>query len=111
MKSRMLLWAIAGAVGIAMGSGLAAAQVAKNVAAKSPWGPADEIGTLNMMTEASRFDVLGRIASGKVYDLGVELFVGMPTCCAPFGDPTASGAGAPTGCRRRGRGRRPTRGR
>lgn len=63
------------------------AQIAKNVAAKSPWGPADEIGTLNMMTDASRFDVLKQVAGGKVYDLGVEMFVGMPTCCVPFGDP------------------------
>ena len=88
MKSRMLLVAVAGAVGFALLSGQAAAQIAKNAAAKSPWGPVDEIGTLNMMTETSRFAVLGRIASGKVYDLGVDLFVGMPTCCAPFGDPT-----------------------
>jgi kynurenine formamidase len=63
------------------------AQIAKNVAAKSPWGPADEIGTLNMMTDASRFDALKQIAGGKVYDLGVEMFIGMPTCCVPFGDP------------------------
>ena len=63
------------------------AQIAKNEAAKSPWGPADEIGTLNMMTDASRLDVLKQIAGGKVYDLGVEMFVGMPTCCVPFGDP------------------------
>jgi kynurenine formamidase len=63
------------------------AQIAKNVAAKSPWGPTDEIGTLNMMTDASRFDVLKQVAGGKVYDLSVEMFVGMPTCCVPFGDP------------------------
>lgn len=59
-----------------------------NLVAKSPWGPADEIGTLNMMTEASRFDVLKQVASGKIYDLGVDLFVGMPTCCGAFGDPS-----------------------
>jgi len=73
---------------LAFGSTGVQAQIAKNVAAKSPWGPADEIGTLNMMTDASRFDVLKQVAGGKVYDLGVDLFVGMPTCCAPFGDPT-----------------------
>lgn len=67
----------------------AQAQITKDVAAKSPWGPTDEIGTLNMMTEASRFDILKQIASGKVYDLAVDLFVGMPDCCsAAFGDPT-----------------------
>ena len=66
----------------------ATAQIAKNVAAKSPWGPTDEIGTLNMMTDSSRFDVLKQVAGGKVYDLGVDLFVGMPICCHAFGDPT-----------------------
>lgn len=64
-------------------------QVAKHAATKSPWGPADEIGTLNMMTEASRLEALKQVSSGKVYDLGVDLFVGMPTCCSDaFGDPS-----------------------
>ena len=65
----------------------AQAQIAKNVAAKSPWGPNDEIGTLNMMTDATRLDALKQVAGGKVYDLSVEMFIGMPTCCVPFGDP------------------------
>lgn len=79
---------ICAVVVLVIGNAGVQAQIAKNVAAKSPWGPADEIGTLNMMTDASRFDVLKQVAGGKVYDLGVDLFVGMPTCCAPFGDPT-----------------------
>ncbi len=79
---------ISAVVVLVVGSAGVQAQIAKNVAAKSPWGAADEIGTLNMMTDASRFDVLKQVAGGKVYDLGVDLFVGMPTCCAPFGDPT-----------------------
>lgn len=55
---------------------------------KSDWGEADEIGTLNMMTDASRLAALGQVASGRVYDLGVDLFVGMPDCCSDaFGDP------------------------
>ncbi|HXV81487.1 MAG TPA: cyclase family protein, partial [Candidatus Binatia bacterium] len=70
------------------GSATGQAQIAKNEAQKSPWGPADEIGTLNMMTDASRLDVLKQVGSGKVYDLSVDLFVGMPTCCGPLGDPT-----------------------
>jgi kynurenine formamidase len=45
----------------------------------SPWGPADEIGTLNMMTEASRAAVLARVAGGRLYDLSVEFFNGMPS--------------------------------
>jgi kynurenine formamidase len=64
------------------------AQIASNKAEKSPWGPDDEIGTLNMMTDASRFNVLRQVTGGKVYDLGVDLFVGMPLCCTPFGDPS-----------------------
>ncbi len=46
---------------------------------KSPWGAADEIGTLNLMTPESRLAILSRIASGKTYDLSVEYFVGMPS--------------------------------
>lgn len=45
----------------------------------SPWGPDDQIGTLNLMTDASRLKILSRIASGKTYDLSVEYFVGMPS--------------------------------
>lgn len=52
----------------------------------SPWGPDDEIGTLNMMTDSSRLEILGQIKSGKVYDLSVEYFVGMPSFSA-LGDP------------------------
>jgi kynurenine formamidase len=82
------------ALGLVVTAGLAGApltafaQDAKNVAGKSSWGPADEIGTLNMMNDASRLDVLKQVAGGKVYDLGVDLFVGMPLCCTPFGDPS-----------------------
>ena len=88
MKRIVAVLGLVGVVGVALASGVALAQIAKNVAAKSPWGPADEIGTLNMMTDSSRFDALKQVTGGKVYDLGVELFVGIPTCCAPFGDPT-----------------------
>ncbi len=52
----------------------------------SPWGPTDEIGTLNMMTNSSRLDVLSNITSGKVYDLSVDYFVGMPSFHS-LGDP------------------------
>jgi kynurenine formamidase len=88
MKPAMNVLKVVGALALVLASGAAFGQIAKNVAGKSPWGPADEIGTLNMMTDASRLEVLKQVASGKVYDLGVDLFVGMPTCCAPFGDPT-----------------------
>ncbi|NVJ46748.1 MAG: cyclase family protein [Cytophagia bacterium] len=52
----------------------------------SPWGPNDEIGTLNMMTEASKLQVLSRISGGRSYDLSVEYYVGMPSFDA-LGDP------------------------
>lgn len=45
---------------------------------KSPWGSNDQIGTLNMMTDASKLQALKSVGSGKTYDLGVEYFVGMP---------------------------------
>ena len=46
---------------------------------RSPWGPDDELGALNRMTDASRAAVLARIEGGRVYDLGVDYFVGMPS--------------------------------
>jgi len=46
--------------------------------AKSPHGPNDEIGVLNTLTAAQSLAVLQRVDSGKVYDLGVDYFVGMP---------------------------------
>jgi kynurenine formamidase len=63
----------------------AAAQTKR--AAASPWGKDDEIGRLNMMTDASRAAILSRIAGGRVYDLGVEYHKNMPSWSA-LGDPT-----------------------
>lgn len=53
---------------------------------KSPWGPDDEIGRLNLMTPASQQAILARIAGGTSYDLSVEYFIGMPSWQAA-GDP------------------------
>ncbi len=53
---------------------------------KSPWGSEDEIGTLNMMNNESRLSVLSSIRSGRVYDLSVDYFVGMPSFHS-LGDP------------------------
>lgn len=64
---------------------IAIAQVTEEVG-KSPWGPEDEIGTLNMMTNTSRLSVISAIGSGQVYDLSVDYFVGMPSFHA-LGDP------------------------
>jgi kynurenine formamidase len=88
LKSGVVILALFVSIGGLLASNEASAQIAKNQAAKSPWGPEDEIGTLNMMTDGSRLDILKQVAGGKVYDLGVDLFVGMPICCGAFGDPT-----------------------
>jgi kynurenine formamidase len=56
------------------------------IAGTSPWGPEDEIGTLNMMTPQSRAAVLGRADAHRIYDLSVEYFVGMPSWYL-LGDP------------------------
>ncbi|RBL88799.1 cyclase family protein [Chitinophaga flava] len=53
---------------------------------KSPWGPADEIGSLNMMSDSLNVRLFSNISSGKIYDLGVEYFVGMPGF-TELGDP------------------------
>lgn len=53
---------------------------------KSPWGADDEIGSLNLMSNTSRLEVLSQIKSGKTYDLSVDYFVGMPSFHA-LGDP------------------------
>ncbi len=63
------------------------AQTHTETVGTSPWGPEDEIGTLNLMTDASQAAVLSRIAGGKVYDLSTEYFVGMPSFHS-LGDPT-----------------------
>ena len=52
----------------------------------SPWGETDEIGRLNLMTLESTTSILSRISEGKVYDLSVEYFIGMPSWQAA-GDP------------------------
>ncbi len=67
-------------------TGPLATQAAERRVGSSPWGPADEIGRLNMMTEASRSQVLSRLDGRKVYDLAVEYFIGMPSWQAA-GDP------------------------
>lgn len=46
---------------------------------KSPWGPTDEIGRLNLMTPATRAKALSRVDGAQVYDLSVEYFIGMPS--------------------------------
>lgn len=63
-----------------------AATAADRVVGKSPWGPNDEIGRLNLITPESQAAVLSRLAGGRIYDLSVEYFIGMPSWQAA-GDP------------------------
>lgn len=46
--------------------------------ATSAYGPEDEVGALNALTDTTRLALLRRIASGQVYDLSVDTFPGMP---------------------------------
>lgn len=69
---------------IAAGTGLAILMAAHALAhaeraGRSPWGPDDEIGTLNMMTASSRQAVLSRADASRVFDLAVDYFIGMPS--------------------------------
>ena len=63
------------------------APVPRNAVGTSPYGPADEIGRLNLITPDSRQRVLSRIDPAQIYDLSVDYFMGMPTWVAA-GDPT-----------------------
>src|SRR5438477_959136 len=47
--------------------------------ARSRWGERDQIGRLNLMTEASRQAILSRLDPSRTFDLGVEYRVGMPS--------------------------------
>jgi kynurenine formamidase len=59
---------------------------ADRVVGTSPWGADDEIGRLNLITESSRRAVLERVRGGRVYDLAVDYYIGMPSWQAA-GDP------------------------
>jgi kynurenine formamidase len=58
--------------------GLSAASVAQDEVAQSAYGPVDQVGALNALTDTTRLAVLQRVASGQIYDLSVEIFPGMP---------------------------------
>ncbi len=54
----------------------------RNEVSISPFGPDDEIGMLNLLERMNARQILDRVVSDEVFDLGVELFVGMPTWTA-----------------------------
>ncbi|ANY87787.1 MULTISPECIES: cyclase family protein [Pseudomonas] len=53
---------------------------------KSPWGENDQIGRLNLITDASRNAILSSLDYSKSYNLSVDYFIGMPSW-AGAGDP------------------------
>jgi kynurenine formamidase len=53
---------------------------------KSPWGPDDEIGRLNWLSSSSIAAVLGTLDGGRIFDLAVDYFIGMPAF-TKAGDP------------------------
>src|ERR1051325_6535155 len=46
---------------------------------RGPKRTAGNIGTLSLMTAASRNSILSRIDGSKVYDLSVQYFIGLPS--------------------------------
>lgn len=65
---------------------IAAYSAAYRQVSKSPFGPEDEIGMLNLMSPESMREVMRNADAGKVFDLGVDYFLGMPSWIAA-GDP------------------------
>lgn len=77
--------AVSGRASAASAKSMATAEGPRRVG-KSRWGADDQIGTLNMMNDHQRLQVLQQVSSGKVYDLAVDYYVGMPSWYA-LGDP------------------------
>jgi kynurenine formamidase len=65
---------------------IAALQATPGKATRSPWGPEDEIGMLNLVTPESVARVLTEVDAHKVFDLSVDYFEGMPAWTG-WGDP------------------------
>ena len=49
---------------------------------RSPFGPDDQIGMLNLISPDSMRKVMSDVDGGKVFDLGVDYFLGMPAWIA-----------------------------
>jgi kynurenine formamidase len=54
---------------------------------KSPWGPQDEIGRLNWITQERTQHILEHLSAAHVFDLNVDYFLNMPSWVGA-GDPT-----------------------
>lgn len=58
---------------------IAARRARPGVVSTSPFGPKDDIGMLNLLTDDRARSLMARADAGHVVDLSVDLFVGMPT--------------------------------
>jgi kynurenine formamidase len=63
-------------------NGIAALSAVAGEVSESPFGPDDQIGMLNLLTPQLARDQLARADGGKIFDLSVDLFMGMPTWTA-----------------------------
>ena len=63
----------------AMKKNIAAHGATFRKATESPFGSSDEIGMLNLITAESRDAILSTADAGKMIDLSVDYFVGMPS--------------------------------
>jgi kynurenine formamidase len=61
---------------------IAAYSAAFHQVTRSPFGPDDEIGMLNLLSADVARDLFRSADAGRVFDLGVDLFLGMPTWTA-----------------------------
>lgn len=61
---------------------IAAFSVTPGQVSASPFGPDDEIGMINLLTPAIAREQLARADAGKIFDLSVDMFMGMPTWTA-----------------------------
>jgi len=59
--------------------GIAAWGAVRHEVSSSPFGSDDEIGMLNLVTPEISSSMLSRADAGRVFDLSVDLFPGMPT--------------------------------
>lgn len=66
---------------------IAARAVSPGKVSRSPFGPDDQIGMLNLMTDESRAEAWAAADPTTIYDISVDYHVGMPSW-AGLGDPT-----------------------
>lgn len=71
-----------GVVDEEMRGSVAAFRAATEAVSRSPYGPDDQIGMLNLLTAERARELLSLADEGRVFDLSVDLFMGMPTWTA-----------------------------